>query len=87
MVSIAEAILWGEQLDANGETVGKSYVSIAEAILWGEQHCRNGVDGKARNRFNRRGDSLGGATLCPGYPVPRFVVSIAEAILWGEQQQ
>ncbi len=38
-VSIAEAILWGEQLEQQlAATIAmRSFVSIAEAILWGEQ--------------------------------------------------
>ncbi len=38
-VSIAEAILWGEQLDdGTGLVIEYDWiVSIAEAILWGEQ--------------------------------------------------
>ncbi len=38
-------------------------------------------------RFNRRGDSLGGATPCHRQAMwePGIVVSIAGAILWGEQ--
>ncbi len=35
-VSIAEAILWGEQPDIGGFFLAQ-IVSIAEAILWGEQ--------------------------------------------------
>ncbi len=59
-------------------------VSIAEAILWGEQLGTEGIY-LSDEGFNRRGDSLGGAT--PGecsLHVYR-IVSIAEAILWGEQ--
>ncbi len=37
-VSIAEAILWGEQHLEAMEVTNKALVSIAEAILWGEQH-------------------------------------------------
>ncbi len=37
LVSIAEAILWGEQLRYIKPTKHKVMVSIAEAILWGEQ--------------------------------------------------
>ena len=41
-VSIAEAILWGEQLNGFFERHGAKIVSIAEAILWGEQrYCRH----------------------------------------------
>ncbi len=38
-------------------------VSIAEAILWGEQHAFGKVPQPVEMSFNRRGDSLGGATL------------------------
>ena len=37
-------------------------------------------------RFNRRGDSLGGATFDRNKPAYHADVSIAEAILWGEQR-
>ena len=37
-VSIAEAILWGEQPTGDSHRlISQSSVSIAEAILWGEQ--------------------------------------------------
>ncbi len=40
-----------------------------------------------KRRFNRRGDSLGGATaLTAKLETDNAFVSIAEAILWGEQQ-
>ncbi len=62
-VSIAEAILWGEQ---HGQTFdclgGGNGVSIAEAILWGEQPQLDRIERKIDASFNRRGDSLGGAT-------------------------
>ncbi len=62
-VSIAEAILWGEQptfrvLDPRPLIL----VSIAEAILWGEQLWEFGMAPDEYKSFNRRGDSLGGAT-------------------------
>ena len=38
-----------------------------------------------RSSFNRRGDSLGGATWAEGSPTEAGHVSIAGAILWGEQ--
>ncbi len=37
-VSIAEAILWGEQQLIIHRANWRLLVSIAEAILWGEQH-------------------------------------------------
>ena len=37
VVSIAEAILWGEQLATDEPVAPAVQVSIAEAILWGEQ--------------------------------------------------
>ncbi len=37
-------------------------VSIAEAILWGEQRGLRVGDAVRKVCFNRRGDSLGGAT-------------------------
>ena len=37
--------------------------------------------------FNRRGDSLGGATVPELTYEPRSSVSIAGAILWGEQHR
>ena len=84
-------------------------VSIAEAILWGEQRLAPLKLAPLRLGFNRRGDSLGGATdhshnrdsaTVPFQSQRRFFggsncvlllallrcnVSIAEAILWGEQ--
>ncbi len=84
-VSIAEAILWGEQQSPAAASPSPQKVSIAEAILWGEQPSHLEIN--ASNRvfqsqrrffggsnshcikhwhwlcsFNRRGDSLGGAT-------------------------
>ncbi len=60
-VSIAEAILWGEQRQSCVALYRTLPVSIAEAILWGEQ--RGGFcPGRRSACFNRRGDSLGGAT-------------------------
>ncbi len=65
-VSIAEAILWGEQHTSDGYGRGYFAVSIAEAILWGEQPANGAGDNVTHNCFNRRGDSLGGATpACP----------------------
>ncbi len=62
-VSIAEAILWGEQPYHHPPTLQHNPVSIAEAILWGEQHCAEMMHMTGLPSFNRRGDSLGGATL------------------------
>ncbi len=39
LVSIAEAILWGEQRYGVFTDLESAIVSIAEAILWGEQLC------------------------------------------------
>ncbi len=61
-VSIAEAILWGEQPNGEVATPSRATVSIAEAILWGEQPQNIIPSPVLRNCFNRRGDSLGGAT-------------------------
>ena len=64
---------------------GGDGVSIAEAILWGEQLDCMPILRHQIYSFNRRGDSLGGATIIP-YKYPGCgIVSIAEAILWGEQ--
>ncbi len=41
VVSIAEAILWGEQHRRNAAPGAVVSVSIAEAILWGEQQAEN----------------------------------------------
>ncbi len=111
IVSIAEAILWGEQHNTHIIQILKTTVSIAEAILWGEQrHAASAptprvkefqsqrrffggsnyeflVSEKLRiHSFNRRGDSLGGATNTLSTSGLRGQVSIAEAILWGEQR-
>ncbi len=61
-VSIAEAILWGEQLPIIDWQFATEAVSIAEAILWGEQRIFLTVSLPNDSSFNRRGDSLGGAT-------------------------
>ncbi len=61
IVSIAEAILWGEQPPPGPGRLPINDVSIAEAILWGEQRCFVQVH-QPHHCFNRRGDSLGGAT-------------------------
>ncbi len=61
-------------------------VSIAEAILWGEQRFFVSPQSSKLQCFNRRGDSLGGATNgVPLFNAIELSVSIAEAILWGEQ--
>ncbi len=86
-VSIAEAILWGEQPPICSRYRTASAVSIAEAILWGEQRARGERILWERGGFNRRGDSLGGATAHPLLRHKKLHVSIAEAILWGEQRQ
>ncbi len=61
-VSIAGAILWGSNRIAwQANTL---LVSIAGAILWGEQpggQC-HAMPLARQKCFNRRGDSLGGAT-------------------------
>ncbi len=63
IVSIAEAILWGEQRHKGTDRpLGRLAVSIAEAILWGEQPSGHSIFLCIFCRFNRRGDSLGGAT-------------------------
>ncbi len=62
-VSIAEAILWGEQPPLAATTAPVRPVSIAEAILWGEQRRQCAAFLLPVCRFNRRGDSLGGATV------------------------
>ena len=61
-------------------------VSIAEAILWGEQLQTLAPIDQYFSCFNRRGDSLGGATDADTYWSGDFAVSIAEEILWGDQQ-
>ncbi len=61
-VSIAEAILWGEQHVGLALTRYALIVSIAEAILWGEQQPEIKRVLDEHVSFNRRGDSLGGAT-------------------------
>ncbi len=84
-VSIAEAILWGEQPRNNSTLCPDCIVSIAEAILWGEQrNIRPDVPRAKCPCFNRRGDSLGGATSDWRRIWLRqsAIVSIAEAILW-----
>ncbi len=43
-------------------------VSIAEAILWGEQLNCYAAAIVRKGSFNRRGDSLGGATPFDEYP-------------------
>ena len=59
-------------------------VSIAGAILWGVLRAVQLAHGTAADRFNRRGDSLGGAALNFTAHVLHMVsVSIAGAILWG----
>ncbi len=66
LVSIAEAILWGEQHCSVGGLLIILAVSIAEAILWGEQHPTLESVISVGYCFNRRGDSLGGATSPAG---------------------
>ncbi len=61
-VSIAEAILWGEQRLIMFIWLQMGVVSIAEAILWGEQLAFPCPRSFRKSCFNRRGDSLGGAT-------------------------
>ncbi len=92
IVSIAEAILWGEQRRQRIIRLRPpNYeVSIAEAILWGEQHSEFEKDDREYGAcFNRRGDSLGGATALRHQSASTLIwpVSIAEAILWGEQPE
>ncbi len=70
LVSIAEAILWGEQLVYTLPPAVVLVVSIAEAILWGEQHGGGVGIGDGSGCFNRRGDSLGGATRFPARASP-----------------
>ena len=64
-------------------TGGPGSVSIAGAILWGVLRRPGRSRSTGPGRFNRRGDSLGGAAP-PGKPrIYLQLVSIAGAILWG----
>ncbi len=86
-VSIAEAILWGEQRCNSTYDKADTIVSIAEAILWGEQRCdvypicRCGEWFQSQRRFFGGSNTYKKATL-----LTKLYVSIAEAILWGEQR-
>ena len=81
-VSIAEAILWGEQRTCFGLRVILVAVSIAEAILWGEQPRSITNPQVVPGSFNRRGDSLGGATTPEAALIKSTVtVSTAETFL------
>ena len=62
IVSIAGAILWGEQHRGRKGGNVLMLVSIAGAILWGEQPPPRPRPRSGKSSFNRRGDSLGGAT-------------------------
>ena len=65
MVSIAGAILWGVLRLADYFKRHLDAVSIAGAILWGVLPYQDRQHGCPLHRFNRRGDSLGGAAHSP----------------------
>ena len=84
-VSIAGAILWGEQQAKDCYVIEQEHVSIAGAILWGEQpHSPSPPNAPLWV-------SIAGAILWGEqrglFPVwmQTWDVSIAGAILWGEQ--
>ncbi len=85
-VSIAEAILWGEQRAALAYRSIQMIVSIAEAILWGEQR-KTGCYSNHGDLFQSQRRFFGGSNGVRLLGIaPNDVVSIAEAILWGEQR-
>ncbi len=84
-VSIAEAILWGEQLCQLRPKSPVLIVSIAEAILWGEQLCKI-CTVIHEQKFQSQRRFFGGSNqIRQTVKAAAELVSIAEAILWGEQ--
>ncbi len=85
-VSIAEAILWGEQLNSLSEQAGWDMFQ-SQRRFFGGSNTEPIFAEETITSFNRRGDSLGGATKNRAtWKCALWIVSIAEAILWGEQQ-